>query len=103
MKIRKNKLIIISALLVAALFKIWLINKQSIPFNADEAIVGLMARHILQGQRPVFFYGQAYMGSLDAWLVAAAFKLLGESLNAIRYVQILLYLLYMGSVGWLAS
>ena len=28
-----------------------------VPFNADEAVVALMARHILQGERPWFFYG----------------------------------------------
>lgn len=51
-----------------------------------------MARHILQGQVPVFFYGQAYMGSLDALLVAGAFRLLGEQVWVIRLVQSLLYL-----------
>ena len=61
-----------------------------VPFNSDEAIVALMARHILRGERPTFFYGQAYMGSLDAWLVAGAFSLLGESVLAIRVVQVLL-------------
>jgi hypothetical protein len=61
------------------------------PFNADEAVVGLMARHILAGEVPVFFYGQAYMGSLDALLVAGAFRLWGESVGAIRVVQSLLY------------
>src|SRR6266851_2035799 len=61
-----------------------------VPFNADEAIVGLMARHILQGERPVFFYGQAYLGSLDAWLVAGAFAIFGESVWPIRLVQIVL-------------
>jgi len=62
------------------------------PFNADEAVVGLMARHIVAGQWPTFFYGQAYLGSLDAGLVAAAFALLGESILAIRIVQTLLFL-----------
>jgi len=61
------------------------------PFNADEAVVALMARHILQGEKPVFFYGQAYMGSLDAFLVAAAFSLIGQKVAAIRVVQALLY------------
>jgi hypothetical protein len=46
-----------------------------------------MARHILQGERPLFFYGQAYLGSLDAWLVAGAFAVLGQSAAAIRLVQ----------------
>jgi hypothetical protein len=62
------------------------------PFNSDEAIVGLMARHILQGHWPTFFYGQAYMGSLDATLVALAFKWFGQGVVVIRAVQLLLYL-----------
>jgi 4-amino-4-deoxy-L-arabinose transferase-like glycosyltransferase len=61
------------------------------PFNADEAITGLMARHIVQGERPVFFYGQAYMGSLDAFLAAGLFRILGDTSLAIRILQIMLY------------
>lgn len=71
--------------------KVWLLLSNSVPFNADEAIVGLMARHIIQGERPVFFYGQAYMSSLDALLVAGGFMLFGENVWVIRLVQILLY------------
>lgn len=65
----------------------------AVPFNGDEAIVGLMARHILvDGVRPIFFYGQAYMGSLDAYLVAAGFALFGEQIWVIRLIQTVLYL-----------
>jgi 4-amino-4-deoxy-L-arabinose transferase-like glycosyltransferase len=82
-----------SALLIADVF----------PFNSDEAIVGLMARHILQGNWPVFFYGQAYMGTLDASLVAAAFSLFGPRIVLIRVVQIILYVgvvVTTGYLGW---
>ena len=75
----------------AALFKLGLIGRGVFPFNSDEAIVALMARHILQGEWPIFFYGQAYMGSLDASLVALGFRLMGEQVIVIRLVQILLY------------
>ncbi len=80
------------AFCLAAGLKLWIILKGWAPFNADEAIVALMARHILHGARPVFFYGQAYMGSLDAFLVAAAFAWFGEHVWAIRLVQGVLYL-----------
>jgi len=63
-----------------------------VTFHADEAVVGLMARHIVQGETPTFFYGQAYMGSLDAYLVSTGFRLLGDSVNTIRLVQMALYL-----------
>ncbi len=57
-----------SAVGVAIILKIVLLSAGVIPFNADEAVVALMARHITMGARPLFFYGQAYMGSLDAFL-----------------------------------
>ena len=80
------------ALLAAAFIKAWLLWLDVIPFNADEAVVALMGRHILAGERPVFFYGQAYMGSLDAWLVAMGFGLFGQQVWVIRLVQTILYL-----------
>ncbi|MFQ5616193.1 MAG: hypothetical protein ACE5GO_07015 [Anaerolineales bacterium] len=72
--------------------KIWLVVAGVVPFNADEAVVALMARHILQGARPLFFYGQAYMGSLDAILIAIGFVIFGQQVWVIRLVQALLYL-----------
>jgi 4-amino-4-deoxy-L-arabinose transferase-like glycosyltransferase len=77
--------------ILAVIFKIVLLAQDAFPFNADEAVVALMARHILAGELPVFFYGQAYMGSLDALLVAAAFRVWGESITGVRLVQCVLY------------
>jgi 4-amino-4-deoxy-L-arabinose transferase-like glycosyltransferase len=74
-----------------------LIVLDAVPFNADEAVVALMARHILQGERPWFFYGQAYMGSLDAYLVAGAFRIFGEHVWAIRLVQTALYAAFLAT------
>lgn len=76
----------------AAALKAGLLLAEVVPFNADEAVVALMARHILQGEFPLFFYGQAYLGSLDAWLVAAGFAVFGQQVWVIRLVQTLLYL-----------
>ncbi len=84
-----------SVLLILILGLTWkavLLLADAFPFNADEAIVGLMGRHILTGAQPVFFYGQAYMGSLDAYLVALGFRLFGSEVWVIRLVQIILYL-----------
>ena len=41
--------------------------------DADQAINGLMARHILLGEFPIFFYGQEYCGSIEAYLVSTVF------------------------------
>jgi 4-amino-4-deoxy-L-arabinose transferase-like glycosyltransferase len=86
---------LVGALLLALVLKVGLLAYGAFPFNADEAVVGLMARHILAGERPIFFYGQAYLGSLDAWLIAAGFALAGAKVWVIRAVQVGLYLLTM--------
>ncbi len=83
---------LLSALALKALLLAW----GAFPFNSDEAVVGLMARHILQGERPVFFYGQAYLGSFDAWLIAAGFAAAGAHVWVIRAVQTGLFLLTVG-------
>lgn len=84
--------LIVALSLVTAIGLKWIILiNERVPFNSDEAIVALMARHILSGDRPIFFYGQSYMGSLDAWLVSFGFLLFGESVWVIRFIQTILY------------
>jgi hypothetical protein len=100
-RIHKVWLWAILALILAASLKTSLVMAGRVPFNADEAIVALMARHILQGARPIFFYGQAYMGSLDAFLVAGAFALFGQQVWVIRLVQGIIYLGVLATTGWL--
>jgi 4-amino-4-deoxy-L-arabinose transferase-like glycosyltransferase len=91
------------AVITSVVLKIWLWVDGSIPFNSDEAIVALMARHILNGERPLFFYGQAYMGSLDAWLIAAGFMIFGAHVWVIRLMQLLLYVLVLASTAWIGK
>ncbi len=69
-----------------------LLASDSVMFGSDEAILGLMARHILQGELPAFFYGQDYMGALDAYLIAPFFLVFGQRVLAIRLSQVALYL-----------
>lgn len=85
--------LLIAILFTALAARLILLASGAVSFHADEAIVALMARHINQGERPTFFYGQAYMGSLDAWLVAVGFRIMGESVLSVRLVQSALYLL----------
>lgn len=88
---QKPILIPIGLAALSLAWKAYLLSQDAFPFNADEAIVGLMARHMLDGQWPLFFYGQAYMGSLDAALVAGIFALIGSKVIGIRIVQAFLY------------
>lgn len=55
-------------------------------FVAAEGVVGLMARSILRGARPVFYWGQFYLGAFEAYLAAAMFALFGSSMTTLRLV-----------------
>ncbi|MDH4135956.1 MAG: glycosyltransferase family 39 protein, partial [Anaerolineae bacterium] len=79
-------------LVAAVLLKAVLIPTNAIPLDSDEAIPMLMAKHILAGERPLFWYGEEYGGSLDSFLIAGAYSLLGVSVTAARIVQSLEYL-----------
>ncbi len=90
------------ALGIGLALKIILLATDSVSFHSDEAVLGLMARHILQGDRPIFFYGQLYMGSFDAYLIALSFVFFGQAVLAIRVVQVVLYLATLGTTYGLA-
>ncbi|MCZ7542501.1 MAG: glycosyltransferase family 39 protein [Anaerolineae bacterium] len=99
---RRVWLRLLAVLLVAAALRLALLATDAFTFNADEAVVALMARHIHQGQEfPVFFYGQAYMGSLDAILISVGYAVLGESVLTVRLVQSILYLGVVATTFWL--
>lgn len=67
--------------------------------SSDEATMGLAALHIARGQEfPVFFYGQAYMGTLEAYLAAPLFLVSGPSVFALRLPNLLMYALFLALV-----
>ena len=92
---RHRTLLVVTPVLLLAL-SLRLLIAQALPIESDEAIGGLMAKHILQGERPVFYYGQAYMGTLGSYLMALAFALAGISTLTFRLVPIGLSLIFCG-------
>ncbi len=61
-----------------------------VTLDQDQAVVGLMARHMARGSDfPIFFYGQSYMGSLEPATSALLFKLFGESGFVLRLGPVL--------------
>ncbi len=54
-------------------------------FDADQAVVGLMAKHISEGRAfPVFFYGQSYLLAVEAYLAAPVMWVLGPTEVALK-------------------
>ncbi len=70
--------------------------------NADESIMDLMARHIAyQGEHPIFFWGQNYMGTIQAYLGAPLIHLIGSSAFSVRLGTLLIFALYLVSMYFL--
>jgi len=58
---------------------------EQLAFDSDQAITGLMAKHLIEGRAlPLFFYGQTYMLAVEAWVAAPVMLLLGATVAALR-------------------
>src|SRR5258708_35442926 len=70
-------------LLIALVLRAWLVFHTQSFIDGDEALVGIQAEHILRGELPIYFYNQPYMGSLEAYIMAAIFPTFCPSLWAL--------------------
>ena len=58
--------------------------------DGDEAVWGLMARHVLDGEFTAFYWGQGYGGTQEVLLTAPLFAAFGTSVLAMRAVPVVL-------------
>jgi hypothetical protein len=79
-------------LLLAVIIRVWLVARTHGVIDGDEVLIGVQAEHILRGELPIYFYGQPYMGSLEAYLVAILIAIAGPSAWTLRGEPILLSL-----------
>jgi hypothetical protein len=59
-------------------------------YDADEAVTGVMAQRILNGDHFVFFAGQDYMGALEQYLQAAVLAISPDTIGWLRVVPFVL-------------
>ncbi|MCA1691516.1 MAG: glycosyltransferase family 39 protein, partial [Actinobacteria bacterium] len=64
---------VVTAVVVGVLLRIWFISSALGPFDSDEAVAGLMGRHMLDGEFFSFYWGQAYGGVHEAVLLTVLF------------------------------
>src|SRR5690242_13776914 len=82
-------LAIVLIVLRSAVFTFW----PQAYFDSDQAIFGLMAKHIVEGRAfPVFMYGSSYILAVEAWLAAPLFALAGVSVAALKLPLVLINL-----------
>ncbi len=83
-------------LLLALIVRVWVVIRTQGFIEGDEVLTGIQAQHILRGDFPIYFYGQPYMGSLEAYFIAPILALLGSSSWTLRIEPVLLSLLLVG-------
>jgi len=91
----------IAAALIAVRSFVWIFFEQS-GFDSDQAVVGLMAKHLAEGRAfPLFYYGQHYMLAVEPWLAAPFFKMFGASVATLKFPLLCLNILTAGLLLWL--
>src|SRR6266446_172302 len=90
-------------LLIALIIRVWLTVHTHGMIDGDEALVGIQAERILQGNFPVYFYGIPYFGSLEAYLASILFAIFGSSPWTLRTEATLVSLVLVWLTWRLAS
>jgi hypothetical protein len=72
--------------------------------DSDESFIDLMALHINKlGEHPIFYYGQHYMGTLEAYSGALLFYLFGYSIPIMRLGMISFFVIFLTGLYVLTS
>jgi len=87
--------LLIGILTLAVLIRLYLLEYPLGSLDSDEAIEGLMAKHILtQQERPILYYYLPYMGGLKAHLAALVFYFFGVSAAGLKGVSAFFFLVF---------
>jgi hypothetical protein len=93
--------VLLTAALIVLRSFVFLYYEQA-DFDADQAIVGLMAKHLSEGRAwPLFFYGQLYMMGVQAWMAAAAFLVTGPTVFGLKLPLLAINIATGGLLVWL--
>ncbi len=97
--LRRRDWVLAVMLAVAAFSTRWpLIERGETLLHPDEAVVGIMAQDIAAGRTlPIYFYGQRYMGALEAYVVAAMMPLFDDPIHALRSAPALFFAMFVAA------
>lgn len=90
-------------LALAAAIRLVVLARSHGMVDSDEAVLGIQAERILRGAHPIYFYGQAYMGSWDAYLAAPLIALFGPAAWVLHTITLAESLLLVPLLGALAA
>jgi hypothetical protein len=82
---RERTVVLLAVVVITVFRSAMFVFQAPLDFDSDQAIVGLMAKHLSQGRAfPLFYYGHNYMLAVEAWLVAPFFLLAGVSVATLK-------------------
>ncbi len=81
---------LVLAFAAGIVLRVWSLRSPLGASDSDEAIWALMARHVLDGEFPVYFWGQGYGGTIEVYLGAPLMWAFGGGLGAARALSLLL-------------
>lgn len=98
------RFLLFTLVIAAVAFRLafFIFGLRHLPISTDEAWPALMGRHVLKGEFPVFYWGQNYMGSHQAFFDAFVFILLGVNTFAARIYPLFFSFLYVAATCLLA-
>jgi hypothetical protein len=80
---RAAVIVVIAALVLLRAFVY--LRFEQLEFDSDQAIVGLMAKHLIEGRAfPLFFYGQTYLLGVESWVAAPFLLIAGPTVFGLR-------------------
>jgi hypothetical protein len=71
-----------------AVVRLWYLTTRQATLDGDEAMTGVMVRHILDGHLYTYLAGQHYNGAIEQYLQAAALLLLPDTAFTLRLTQV---------------
>ncbi|MFH1824899.1 MAG: glycosyltransferase family 39 protein [Candidatus Firestonebacteria bacterium] len=104
-KLIKNKkvlfILLVLIILCGVILRFFIIRHD---IAGDEAVFGLMAKHIMEGREyPLYMWEAHYSGTLSAYIIAISFKIFGVSSFSYKIAGLLLFIPYIIFIYMLAK
>ena len=100
---RRELIACVAAVVLVTAARCTMFLAPGVRFDSDQAVVGLMAKHISEGRAfPLFFYGQSYLLAVEAYLAAPVMWLLGPTEVALKLPMLAMNVLTAGLLVWRA-
>lgn len=97
------KIIVVFLFILSISIQLFFIFSSGYSIDSDQAITGLMAKHILEGKFPVFFYGHAFDASIEAVLASFYFFLFGISCHSLKLAPMTFGIIFCISIYYLVK